>query len=102
MSWQYQRSAAERIVQRLAGVRGVVSSIAVKPEVSESDVKAKIEGAFRRSAEIDAHRVTVQAAHGTVVLTGTVRSLFERDEAERAAWAAPGVTRVDDRLIVAP
>lgn len=99
---QDQRSAAERAVHRLYGVRGVVNSISVKTQASAADVKAQIERAFRRSADIDAQRVTVEARDGTIVLTGTVRSLVERDEAERAAWAAPGVTAVDDRLVVAP
>ncbi len=98
--WQYQKAAAERAVQHLYGVKGVNNSILVKPEVSPGDVKAKIESAFRRSAEIDADRVKVETRDGTVVLRGTVHSLIERDEAERAAWAAPGVTRVEDHLIV--
>jgi osmotically-inducible protein OsmY len=100
VTWQFQRLAAEASVRRLLGVRGVTNAIAVKPHVAAGDVKAKIEAAFKRSAEIDARNVHVQALDGAVVLTGKVHSLFERDEAERAAWAAPGVTRVDDRLLV--
>jgi Predicted periplasmic or secreted lipoprotein len=102
VAWQYQKSAAERIVQRLYGVKGVANSIIVKPEASPADVKTKIESAFKRSAEIDAQRVKVDARDGTVTLTGSVHSLVEREEAERAAWAAPGVTHVDDRLMVVP
>ena len=102
VAWQYQKSAAERITQRLYGVKGVANSILVKPQASPADVKTKIESAFKRSAEIDAQRVTVEAHNGTVILTGTVHSLMEREEAERAAWAAPGVTNVDDRLVVMP
>lgn len=102
VAWQYQKSAAEEAVQHLLGVKGVTNQVAIKPRVSIGDVKAKIETAFKRSAEIDARHVTVQASDGGVILTGTVRSLSERDEAERAAWAAPGVTRVDDRLVVTP
>lgn len=99
---QYEKSAAELAVQRLYGVKGVANSIIVKPQVSVGDVKTKIENAFKRSAEIDAHRIKVEARDGTVVLTGTVHSLIEREEAERAAWAAPGVSNVDDRLVVVP
>lgn len=102
VGWQFQKSAAERAVQHLYGVKGVTSSIILKPQVAVGDVKAKIESAFKRSAEIDAKRVKVEARDGGVILTGTVQSLAEKDEAERAAWAAPGVTRVDDRLVVAP
>ena len=102
VAWQFQKSAAERVVHRLNGVKGITNSIIVKPQVSIGDVSAKIESAFKRSAVIDAQHVRVEARDGAVVLTGTVRSLSERDEAERAAWAAPGVTKVDDRLVVAP
>ncbi len=102
VAWQFQKAAAERAIQRLYGVKGVANSIIVKPHVDASDLKAKIEGAFRRSAVIDAQRVSVESHDGAVVLSGKVRSLAERDEAERAAWAAPGVTKVDDRLVVIP
>jgi osmotically-inducible protein OsmY len=100
--WQYQKAAAERVVTHLYGVKGVNNSILVRPQATPGDVRAKIEQAFRRSAEVDAQRVRVDAKDGTVVLTGTVHSLVEREEAERAAWAAPGVTHVDDRLVVVP
>jgi osmotically-inducible protein OsmY len=100
--WQYQRAAAERAVQHLYGVKGVNNSIMVRPHITPGDVKAKIEAAFKRSAEVDADRVQVETRDGTVVLRGTVHSLLERDEAERAAWAAPGVSRVEDHLLVVP
>jgi osmotically-inducible protein OsmY len=70
--------------------------------VNVDDIKSGIERAFRRSAEIDAERVNVDTDGGTIVLTGKVHSLTERDAAERVAWSAPGVTSVDDRLVVAP
>jgi osmotically-inducible protein OsmY len=98
---QFEKSAAELVVQRLYGVKGVANSIAVTLRVSADDVKTTIEEALKRSAAVDAQRISVEARDGAVVLTGTVRSLAERDDAERAAWAAPGVTKVDDRLVVA-
>ena len=102
LDWQYQKEAAARAVRDLTGVKGVMNALAVKPHVQAADVQAKIEAAFKRSAEIDARRVTVTATDGTVVLNGHVRSWAERQEAERAAWAAPGVSQVDDRITVVP
>ena len=95
-----EKSAAECVVQHVPGVKGVANSIVVRSPMSHGDVKTRIEEAFRRSAEIDAQRVTVETRDGAVTLTGIVRSLNERDEAERAAWSAPGVTKVDDRLVI--
>ena len=89
-------------MQNLTGVKGIANDIVVKPQVNASDVRAKIEAAFKRSAEIDARRVHVAARDGTVVLTGNVRSWAERREAERAAWAAPGVTQIEDRITITP
>lgn len=102
VEWQYQREAAMNAVRYLAGVAGVSNSITVKAPVSPSDVKNKIEAAFKRSAEIDARRVSVEAQAGKVILHGSVRSWAERDEAQQAAWAAPGVTAVDNQLAVTP
>jgi osmotically-inducible protein OsmY len=100
--WQFQKDAAARAVRDLAGVLGVSNQIAIQPNVKANDVQAKIVAAFKRSAEIDSRRVRVNVNNGEVVLTGNVRSWAERQEAERAAWAAPGVTSVDDQLDVVP
>ncbi len=102
LDWQYQKDAAARAVRDLTGVKGVMNEIHVKPVVKTTDVRDKIEAAFKRSAEIDARRVNVTAEDGKVILSGNVHSWAEREEAERAAWAAPGVTYVDDRLTVVP
>jgi osmotically-inducible protein OsmY len=102
LDWQYQKDAAARTVRDLTGVKGVVNNIAVQPRIKTTDVQDKIEAAFKRSAEIDARRIAVTTQDGTIILTGNVRSWAERQEAERVAWAAPGVKQVDDRLTVVP
>jgi len=101
VDWQYQKSAAEKAVRKLYGVLGVSNLIEVKPQVSKAEVKTAIEAALKRLAEVDANRIRVDTEDGKVVLSGSVRSWFEREEAERAAWAAPGVRSVEDRIAIA-
>jgi osmotically-inducible protein OsmY len=102
VEWQYQRATAENAVRRVKGVKGVINSIKLKPHTEPDEIKRKIQEAFRRNAEVDANRITVEADGGVVTLKGTVRSWIEREEAERAAWAAPGVTKVIDQIVVSP
>jgi osmotically-inducible protein OsmY len=102
VEWQYQKNTAENAVRRIKGVKGVSNLIQLKPRTQPSEIKRKIQEAFRRNAEIDANRITVEANGSEVILKGTVRSWIEREEAERAAWAAPGVTKVEDRIVVSP
>jgi osmotically-inducible protein OsmY len=80
----------------------VTNQITVKPQVRSSEVKEKIEAAFKRSAEVDARRISVEVRDGKVVLHGRVRSWAERGEAQQAAWAAPGVSQVENQLAVTP
>jgi len=102
VEWQYQKTTAENAVRRVKGVKGVTNVIAVKPKVEPSELKRKIMEAFKRNAEVDANRITVEASGSEVILKGTVRSWIEREEAERVAWSAPGITKVEDRIVVWP
>jgi osmotically-inducible protein OsmY len=100
--WNYQRERAEKAVRSVRGVTGVTNDIMLKPRVMASDVKSRIEEALKRSAEIDASHITVESVGSKVVLRGTVRSWAERQEAERAAWQAPGLATVENLITISP
>jgi osmotically-inducible protein OsmY len=102
VEWGYQKEAAESAVRYLMGVKGVINLISVKPKVSPADIRAKIEDALKRTAELDARRISVETKDSTVILRGAVHSWVEREEAEKAAWRAPGVTKVEDQIVVVP
>ncbi len=100
VEWDFQKRAGYNAVRDLLGVRGVINNIAVQPRVKPVEVKEKIQAAFHRVAQLDAEHVTVEAVGGRVTLRGTVRSWPEKEAAERAAWAAAGVTSIDNDIEV--
>ena len=102
VDWQFQKTDADHVVHKLSGVIDVLNQIRVSSPVQAVEVKEKIEKALQRSAELEASRITVETEGGRVILKGRVRAWYERDIAERAAWSAPGVTEVLDRLTIEP
>jgi osmotically-inducible protein OsmY len=102
VNWNYQRQSADRCVRYLAGVKDVNNHVVVRPVAERAAVKNQIEAALLRNAQLDADRIRVEVRGEHVILSGTVQSWLEREEAERAAWASPGVGDVDNELIVNP
>jgi osmotically-inducible protein OsmY len=104
VDWQFEREEAERTARRVDGVVDVTNEIVVKPRgnVTEAEIKSGIERALLRSAEVDAEQIKVIVEGGRVILTGVVHSWAEREAAEQAAWRAPGVTQVVNKIEVRP
>ena len=100
VEWHYEREAAERAVRHVPGVLSVGNSIAIKPRIAPTEIKRKIEEAFRRNAGIDAQQIAVEASGSEVTLRGRVRSWAERDQAELSAWSAPGISMVRNDIVV--
>jgi osmotically-inducible protein OsmY len=100
VEWHYQLERAEEAAVRVSGIQGILNCIEVRPRAAPVEIKRKIEEALPRAAEIDAKRIKVEANGGEIILRGTVRSWAEREQAEQAAWRAPGVSKVDNRITV--
>ncbi|HEX6171624.1 MAG TPA: BON domain-containing protein [Chitinophagaceae bacterium] len=98
VEWEYQRTSIKSAIENLAGVRSVVNLVTVKSKITPSAVQQKIKAAFQRSATIDAGKITVEVFGSKVVLHGQVRSFAEKEDAELAAWNAPGINSVESNL----
>ncbi len=101
VDWFYQSNEAKKIAGRISGVTGISNLLEIRKMPSKSDVKDRIMNAFKRQADLDAASVTVMTDGGKVTLGGKVKAWHERQIAERAAWAAPGVTNVEDNIVIA-
>jgi osmotically-inducible protein OsmY len=102
VEWLYQRQQAETAVRHVRGVLGVFNHVTVTPKSGQRDVQRRIVGALHRNADIDARHISVTAKNDTVILKGTVSSWMQRDAVERAAGSAPGITHVDNQIVVVP
>jgi len=100
VEWQFQKEAAYKAIQRLVGVSRIINNLRVKTKVNAHDVEQKIAQAFQRSAIIDSRKVTAEVLGGKVILTGTVRSFAEKNDAEKTVWSSPGVVSVENRLVI--
>lgn len=102
VDWNYQREEAEETARRVSGVRGISNMIVIRKNVAEDDIRREIQRIFHRDAQIDANNVHIEVTGGTVRLSGTVHSWFERNEAGRAAWSIKGVSAVENAIAIAP
>ena len=102
VEFAFQKREAERAAERLSGVKGVTNLIMVRSHPLPSDLKQRIEQALVRNAQTDAQHITVEVQGSKVILRGTVRSYAEKQAAEDTAWSAPGVSEVDNRIVVEP
>ena len=100
VEWQFQKQDAERVVRRLTGVTGVSNLITVKPSTTATELKKRIENALVRNAQVDAGKITVEVQGSKAILKGSARAGIEKEEAERVAWLAPGITSVENRITV--
>lgn len=101
LEWNFQRLAAQRVATKISGVKAVINHIEVTPKTSPADVRERIQAAFKRSSTIDANAISIAVNGSTVKLSGRVHGWNERRVAESAAWSVPGVTRVEDEIVLA-
>jgi osmotically-inducible protein OsmY len=98
VEWRYQYIAVQDVIKYLPGVKWVTNLITIKPKLAPVNIETTITAAIERNALLNAKNIQVEATGGKVILRGMVRYYTEREEAERVAWAAPGVISVDNQL----
>jgi len=98
VEWEFQRNSAKNAITNLSGVIGITNNIKIMPTLKVTDIKNKIASAFQRSATIDSEKINIIADGSRITLTGKVRSYTEKKDAENAAWLAPGVDRVENKI----
>jgi osmotically-inducible protein OsmY len=98
VEWEFERNNAKLVIENLAGVKGVINLISINPRIAPSDISKRINAAFHRSATIDASKIVTEVSGSKIILRGKVRSFSEKEDAENAAWNAPGVLSVKNEL----
>jgi osmotically-inducible protein OsmY len=99
VDWQSQKIAAENALKYMVGIKGITNNVIVKPAIRVSEIKSRIQSALTRNAQLDANQITVSTVDSTIILGGYVRSLAEKDQAEKAAWSAPGVSKIENNIV---
>ena len=102
VAWHYQRVQAEKAVRFIRGVRQIANRVTVVPRPAGRDMRRRIAQALYRNAALDAKHIEVTVTGSVVHLRGTATSWLQRDAAERAAYDAPGITVVDNQIVVDP
>ena len=100
VEWEFQKNAARIMVENLSGIVGISNLIKITPKLSSKEIKQKISAAFHRSATIDSEKIYIESIGNKIILTGKVSSWAEKKDAENAAWAAPGVGSVENKLLI--
>jgi len=98
VNWEFQRNSAVTQIQNTLGVKRIINNITIKSSIVPKELKQKVSSAFHRSATLDSEKIDIEVQGSKVILKGKVRSWAEKNDAENAVWAAPGVNKVENNL----